>query len=58
MIDIAINRALGDMAEYLNYLNDRLEAAEDKLELDPPDYASELAARYDFPIRKKGEDKK
>jgi len=56
MIHKAVNSALGDMAEYLNYLNDRLEIIEAKVGIEPPaEFAGEIAARYGFPDGKRKE---
>jgi hypothetical protein len=54
LIEEAHKDALGDMAEYLSYLNDRLSAVEDKLNMPVLDYEEELAARYGSELRRKG----
>lgn len=54
LISKAVNMALGDMAEYLNYLNDRIQACEDKLGIETNEYlANEIGARYGFPENKR-----
>ena len=53
-ISKAVNMALGDMAEYLNYLNDRIQACEDKHGIETNEYlANEIGARYGFPENKR-----
>jgi len=50
----AIDSAIGDMAEYLNYLNSRLETTEDKLGVEAPEqFSDEIAARYGLPEPRK-----
>ena len=54
LIEEAHKDALGDMAEYLSYLNDRLSAVEDKLNMPVLDYEEELAARYGSDCAERG----
>lgn len=47
-----VNGIVGDMSEYLNYLHERLDQISESLGLPLLDYEEELAARYDFELRK------
>lgn len=54
MIADATSMALGDMAEYLNYLNDRIIALEKTQGINAPAYSeNEVAVHHKFPDNKK-----
>ena len=46
LIHSGINEAIGDAAEYFDYLADRLTRIEEHLKMDVPSYPEALAARY------------